>query len=230
MIQPLLNQNLPEIDLNPSAATQTFTLAMGCFWGAESLFGALEGVIRTKVGYAGGTTPAPTYRQLADHIESVQVTFDSEVIALGQLLEVFFAHHTPTKPPRKRQYTSALFFHSEQQKEQMEKALAQAETTFALPVLTELLPYQTFYDAEERHQKWKLRRAPEFMLALQKYYPNFGDFNQSTAVTRVNGFLSGSGRQEVLLEELPILGLSYPLQNKLLTLFLHQGGSPCAVS
>jgi len=192
---------------------------MGCFWGAESVFGALEGVIRTRVGYAGGSTESPTYRHLANHIETVQVDFEADLLPLPQLLTTFFKHHTPTNRLRKRQYTSALFYHSPEQQQLIQKVLQETEARLGQKVTIELLPFQTFTLAEERHQKWKLRRVPELLREFEVLYPKFQEWNDSTAVARVNGYLGGFGKKEQFLEELAALGLSYESQNLLLNQF-----------
>jgi methionine-S-sulfoxide reductase len=227
-MNPLQEDKLPAIDKITYPTTQTATLAMGCFWGPEALFGATEGVIRTRVGYAGGTTPAPTYRRLADHIETVQLDFDPEQITYAQLLAQFFSHHTPTKEPRKRQYTSAIFYHSPEQEQVARQAMKVAEARLQQALQTELIPFQSFYLAEDRHQKWKARRVPAVLAELQKIYPNPEEFNHSTAVARVNGYVGGYGEKDRFMEEMGSLGLSYPVQQTLLAHFLAKdlGGYP----
>ncbi|WP_210465255.1 peptide-methionine (S)-S-oxide reductase MsrA [Rufibacter roseolus] len=222
-MNPFEESKIPRLDQLSYSNIQTATLAMGCFWSPEALFGAIKGVIRTKVGFAGGTTPAPTYRNLADHIETVQVEFDPEQVTYAQLLEKSFAKHTPTQEPRKRQYTSAIFYHSPEQQQAAQYAIKAAEERFKAKVLTQLIPYETFHLAEERHQKWKLRRHPEVLRELQKIYPGFEAFNNSTAVARVNGYVGGYGEQDIFMEEISSLGLSAPVQNIMLALFMAQG-------
>ncbi|EMR03352.1 peptide-methionine (S)-S-oxide reductase [Cesiribacter andamanensis] len=108
----------------PAAATETATFALGCFWKPDALFGLQQGVVRTRVGYAGGSSPAPTYRSLGNHIESLQLEHDPQQIGYEQLLDFFFSWHTPTRPPYKRQYASAIFYHTPAQHQQ---ALAKKE-------------------------------------------------------------------------------------------------------
>ncbi|WP_181305577.1 peptide-methionine (S)-S-oxide reductase MsrA [Rufibacter sp. XAAS-G3-1] len=219
---------LPAIDQRTYDNLQTATFALGCFWGAEAFFGAMAGVVRTRVGYAGGTTPLPTYRSIADHIETVQVEFDPDQVTYPHLLERFFAHHSPTKEPRKRQYTSAIFYHSPQQEQWAKDAIKATEARLEQTVTTELIPYPTFYLAQERHQKWKLRREPAVFHELQKIYPDEVELNYSTAVARVNGYVGGFGEKELLMEELGSLGLSYPVQQLLLAHFLAQPMTGCS--
>ncbi|RDV11307.1 hypothetical protein DXT99_25070 [Pontibacter diazotrophicus] len=88
---------------------ETATFAMGCFWKPDALFGSLEGVIRTRVGYAGGSTSNPTYWHLADHIETVQLDYNPRNLSYQELLSFFFRHHNPLQEFWKRQYMSAVF-------------------------------------------------------------------------------------------------------------------------
>ncbi|MFC6998176.1 peptide-methionine (S)-S-oxide reductase [Rufibacter roseus] len=222
-------ENLPFIDQVAHENVETATLAMGCFWGPEAFYGAMEGVIRTRVGYAGGSTENPTYRSLADHIETAQIDYDADLVSYEQLLQQFFLRHSPTAEPYKRQYTSAIFFKSTEQETAAKKAIKQAEERLGHSIRTELIPYHIFYLAEERHQKWKLRRAPELLSELSKIYPDFHAFNNSTAVARVNGYLGGNGNLERLIKEVASFGLSYPAQQLLLNQYQTQQIDGCSM-
>lgn len=136
------------------------TLAGGCFWCLEAVFELLRGVEKVESGYTGGTVPNPSYEQVCSgttgHAEAVRITFDPEVIAFRDLLEVFFAIHDPTTLNRQgndvgSQYRSAIFTHSPGQ-----KAVA-GEVTAGLavaPVVTEIAPAGVFYPAENYHQEY----------------------------------------------------------------------------
>ena len=180
---------------------------MGCFWSPDALFGSLEGVIRTRVGYAGGSTENPTYRNLADHIEAVQIDFDPAQISYGDLLRIFFSHHKPIAEPWKRQYTSAIFFHDKEQEKFIVQAKEEAEREWKRELFTLTSPYQEFYLAEDRHQKYKLQRQAELMTEFRSRYPNFSDFIHSTAAARVNGYLYGYGSQQAFTNRLGRLRL-----------------------
>lgn len=164
--------------------------------------------MRTRVGYAGGSTTYPTYWALADHIETLQLNYDPEKISYQQLLHVFFASHTPTRQPWKRQYTSAIFCHTHQQREQAAQIIKQLEAQLGKPIYTCLYPYEQFYLAEERHQKYKLQRQTVLMEEFRALYPNMQDFINSTAAARVNGYLYGYGSRAKLLPQLVGFGLS----------------------
>lgn len=147
--------------------TDTAIFAAGCFWGVEKLFFETPGVLSTAVGYTGGTTPDPTYKQVCTgktgHAEAVEVVFDPARIAYRELAKLFFESHDPTTPDRQgpdhgTQYRSAVFFRDAEQ----EKAAKQvrdelvAAKTWTDPVVTEFVPAATFWKAEDYHQKWFL--------------------------------------------------------------------------
>lgn len=101
----------------PDSDWRTATLGMGCFWSPEALFGHLPGVVRTRTGYAGGTTPEPDYRRMGDHTEMVQIDYDPGRISYEELLQVFWDHHNPVNINgyKGRQYLSLVLFHGEEQ-------------------------------------------------------------------------------------------------------------------
>jgi peptide-methionine (S)-S-oxide reductase len=146
------------------------TFGAGCFWGVEESFRQLPGVSETEVGYLGGRTNNPSYKDVcADetgHAEVVQVTYDPAKISYEQLLDVFWSAHDPTTLNRQgpdvgTQYRSAIFFHSPEQERmaRASKEKAQASGKFRRPVVTEITPASTFYRAEEYHQKYLAKRG-----------------------------------------------------------------------
>ncbi|NMB10838.1 MAG: peptide-methionine (S)-S-oxide reductase MsrA [Firmicutes bacterium] len=144
---------------------ETATLAGGCFWCLEALFGSLRGVHSVQSGFAGGTTVNPSYEEvctgLTGHAEVVQVVFDPEIICFHDLLEIFFNVHDPTSPNRQgpdvgTQYRSAIFCHTPEQRQTAEAMIAQleAERFFDLPIVTEVVPFTVFYPAESYHKDY----------------------------------------------------------------------------
>lgn len=141
------------------------TFAAGCFWGVEAAFKNLPGVIETSVGYTGGKTENPSYKQVCTgttgHAEAVTLKFDPNSITYAQLLEYFWRLHDPTTPNRQgpdygTQYRSAIFFHNQEQKklaEQSKKAFDKSGV-FPQPAVTEIVPAQKFYEAEKYHQDY----------------------------------------------------------------------------
>jgi peptide-methionine (S)-S-oxide reductase len=144
------------------------TLAGGCFWCLEAIFKEVKGIEKVVSGYSGGTTVNPTYAQVCSgttgHAESVQLTFDPKTISFKEILAIFFAVHDPTTLNRQggdvgTQYRSAIFYHSEEQKEAAEEAIKQlnASNTWGVPVVTQVDPFRVFYPAEEYHQEYFAR-------------------------------------------------------------------------
>jgi peptide-methionine (S)-S-oxide reductase len=164
-------------------------------------------VVRTRVGYAGGTTPAPTYHHLGDHSEAIEVDYDPRVLSYRDLLDVFFASHAPTHPALSVQYRSAIFHRTEEEREVAEEAIARAAATSGR-IHTALEPFSTFRSAEGYHQKYGLRRYADLTREFRRLYPLERDFVDSTAVARVNGWLSGFATAGQLERELGRTGLS----------------------
>jgi len=145
------------------AGAERATFAAGCFWGVEAAFREIEGVVETSVGYAGGTTPSPTYEQVCaratGHAEAVEVWFDPTSVRYEQLLETFWQIHNPTTRNRQgldigSQYRSAIFFHSPEQEAAARSSLDDERAKRRRQVVTEIVPASAFYRAEEYHQRY----------------------------------------------------------------------------
>ncbi len=158
---------------------ETAVFALGCFWGAERLFWRKEGVWTTAVGYSGGFTPHPTYRETCSgktgHAEAVLVVYDPEKISYAELLRTFFEEHDPTQGMRQgndmgSQYRSAIYYTTEEQKKMAEataKAYNQAlEGDHRGSVTTEIAPAGPFYYAEDYHQQY-LYKVPNGYCGLK---------------------------------------------------------------
>jgi len=144
---------------------ETATLAGGCFWGMEDLFRKLPGVLQTKVGYSGGDLESPLYPQVktgeTGHAESLQIRFDASVLSFEDLLLFFFKVHDPTTLDRQgndrgSQYRSAIFYHSDEQKQMAQKVSDRVTHSkkWPGPVVTQIVGFQKFYPAETYHQDY----------------------------------------------------------------------------
>ena len=147
------------------AEYETATFAAGCFWGVESHFKQVMGVLDTTVGYTGGSAPDPNYRQVCTgttgHAEAVQIMFDPRVVSYEDLLSLFWRMHNPTTPNRQgpdlgSQYRSAIFYHSQEQRIAAEKSKEEFDRSgvYVNKAVTEIVPASTFYPAEEYHQSY----------------------------------------------------------------------------
>lgn len=165
-------------------------------------------MVRTRVGYAGGTTPRPTYHDLGGHAEALQLDYDPAAISYDELLELYFAGHRPTRPAWSSQYRSAIFYADREQEERAEAALVRVSERIGQRLQVELLPDHTFHRAEDYHQKYVLQRHGELVADLRAPYPAFRDFVDSTAAARLNGWLAGARPQAAAEVDLARLGLS----------------------
>ncbi len=163
-IEPIVTGNMENKDM------QKATFAAGCFWGVESMFRQIKGVISTSVGYTGGKMENPTYKDVCSdktgHAEAVEVIYDPSQVSYEKLLEVFWDNHDPTTLNRQgpdfgTQYRSAIFYHTP---EQEKAAIASKEALdksgkFKRPIVTEIVPASEYYRAEEYHQQYYEKRG-----------------------------------------------------------------------
>lgn len=181
----------PAVDepLASAKGTETVVLAGGCFWGVEAVFEHLKGVKSATSGYSGGHIKSPSYEMvsssLTGHAESVSVTFDPSQITFGQILMIFFSvAHDPTQlnrqgPDTGSQYRSAIFYSSNEQKRIAEAYVAQldAAQVYSQKIVTQILPFEAFYRAEEYHQDY-LANHPNDPYIVYNDLPKLGRLKQ----------------------------------------------------
>jgi peptide-methionine (S)-S-oxide reductase len=173
-------------------------------------------VIRTNVGYTGGTKKAPTYHGLGDHSESIRIEYDPSRTSYEKLLEIFWSSHNPAQGPWSTQYKAAVFYHNEEQKRLATETRDREAARRNTKIMTEILPATEFYPAEAYHQKYRLRHDKELMKEFNTMYPSDEDFVNSTLAARMNGYLDGHGTPESLQEELHGFGVSPEVSNRLM--------------
>ncbi len=169
-------------------------------------------MIRTRVGYTGGNKENPTYRTLGDHTESIEVDYDPSIVSYADLLKVFWQGHDPGSRSWSRQYMSAIFYHSEEQKKLALESMKREEERTHGKIYTEISPASRFYRAEDYHQKYYLRQRPELIRELKAIYPSNEDFQDSTVAARLNGYLAIKGPHAAIQAELE--GLLPPEESK----------------
>ena len=146
------------------------TFAAGCFWGVEASFNKLLGVVDTVVGYSGGEVKNPTYRMVCSdttgHAEAVQITYDPAKITYQDLVKAFFDLHDPTTPNRQgpdvgSQYRSVIFYHDQEQHQIAEQVKSELDgsSKYRYSIVTQIVPYQNFYEAEEYHQDYYAKHS-----------------------------------------------------------------------
>jgi peptide-methionine (S)-S-oxide reductase len=161
------NHKIEKDKMNQSddSKLQTATFGSGCFWCSEAIFERVKGIVSVESGYSGGTVPNPTYEAVCSgktgHAEVVQLKFDPNIVSYDELLEIFWKTHDPTTLNRQgadigTQYRSVIFYHNEEQKEKAESSkteLNKAEI-WKDPIVTEIVPFTNFYEAEKYHQDY----------------------------------------------------------------------------
>jgi len=141
------------------------TFAAGCFWGVESIFKQVKGVVETTVGYTGGTYTNPTYRDvctgITGHVEAVMVKYDPKIVSYEELLTIFWRAHNPTTPNRQgpdvgTQYRSMIFYNGEAQRKAAEKSKEDFDRSgvYSNKAVTQIVPASIFYEAEDYHQDY----------------------------------------------------------------------------
>jgi peptide-methionine (S)-S-oxide reductase len=145
---------------------------------------------------------------LGDHTETIQIDYDRDQITFHELLEVFWKSHNPTSRASSRQYMSIIFYHDEEQKRLGLATRSREAANRNSRIHTEIVAYTEFYLAEDYHQKYRLQHEQDLMGEFRRMFPHMGDFVNSTAAARVNGYLAGYGTSQALEEEIDMLGLS----------------------
>lgn len=158
-------ENLPKTIVEVPEGLEVATIGGGCFWCTEAIYQDLKGVEKVLSGYSGGYLAKPTYKQVTSgttgHAEVIQVFYDPTIISFDEILEIFWSTHDPTTLNRQGadvgpQYRSAVFYHSESQKEKAElyKNKLNESGAFNKPIVTEVTPFSNFYVAEDYHQNY----------------------------------------------------------------------------
>ena len=173
-----------------SGETDTATFGLGCFWGPDAAFGAVDGVVRTRVGYAGGTTQSPTYHDIGDHSEVVQVDYLPSLCSYRELLDHAFNAHDQFRQPAKRQYHHLLLFETDHQREVLDDYLDSASFDQS-DLATRIEPLGSFTVAEDYHQKYSLRSHRWATDAFEAAAYDSDGLRESPAAAIVNADLAG---------------------------------------
>jgi len=174
----------------PRESTETATFALGCFWGPDARFGALDGVVRIRVGYAGGTKADPTYHDLGDHTEAFQVDYDPEQRSFESLLDLAFRGHDHTRQPSKRQYQHIVFASTAEQADVISSYLDSRGLTRE-GIATRIEQCSAFHPAEAYHQKHSLRGRRALLNTFEQAGYDDSDLRESPAAAKLNGYAAG---------------------------------------
>lgn len=204
------------MDINQKLSIAVF--ALGWFWGPDAQFGSIKGVVSTRVGYAGGTTNNPSYYNLGDHSESIEIQYDANVITYGELLNMFWNLHNPVYETTNRQYMSRIFYLNDGQKSEVLEIKRQIEVANGEKIYTEIVPLEKFYLAEGYHQKYYLQNTTKLYKTLKEIYGGFSDLVNSTLAARMNGYIAGNLSFSSLKEEMDLVELPKDQHEKVLSI------------
>ncbi|BAT75404.1 Peptide methionine sulfoxide reductase [Vigna angularis] len=182
------------LDQSDQQRLQVAVFALGSFWRSEAVFGCLPGVVRTTVGYAGGSKCNPEYRSLGDHAESVKVEYDPQQITFRELLDIFWSSHDPRQvygqgPDVGKQYRSIIFVNGTEEARMAAVSKEQEQTRSRSSIVTtQILQLGTFYPAESEHQKFELKQNT-ILLQLIGNLPA-EELERSSLATKLNGYVA----------------------------------------
>jgi len=175
---------------------------LGCFWAPDGQFPAEDGVLRTRVGYAGGAKKDPTYRNIMDHTEVIEVEYDPRKTDYKKMLDCFWRFHDPTavehhykNQSNQRQYISLILYASEAEKAFVDESKSEIAKQHRRPIVTQVAPFDCFYEAEGYHQKYHLQCDAQIMSAFG-LRPS--DLCKSVLAAKLNAFVMGYAKRETL--------------------------------
>ncbi|WP_435551736.1 peptide-methionine (S)-S-oxide reductase MsrA [Natrinema sp. CGMCC1.2065] len=189
-----------EFDSQAPEATKTATFGLGCFWGPDAAFGAIDGVVRTRVGYAGGTKSDPSYEVLGDHTEVVQVEYDPEELSFSELLERAFSEHDPYQQPSKRQYQNIVFTETATQHDQLQTFLNDSDLD-SNRITTRFESLDRFHLAEAYHQKFNLRGKRWITDVFAEAEYDDAAIRESPAAAKLNAHVAGNDVSVPFIEQ-----------------------------
>jgi len=169
-------------------------------------------VIRTRVGYTGGKSKDPSYRNMMDHTESVQLEFDPAQISYDKLLSLFWKGHSPICRSS-AQYKSGIWFHNPEQEKKAKESMIEQEKKLSRKVYTDIESAATFYIAEDYHQKFEMQRYKNILQILK--FGSLKEMIDSPLATKLNGYYGGHGSMEQIMVEITKSGLNEEAKSKL---------------
>ncbi|MFW6270460.1 MAG: peptide-methionine (R)-S-oxide reductase MsrB [Bacillota bacterium] len=177
-------------------------LALGCFWGPDASFGAVEGVYFTASGYAGGKKENPNYHNLGSHSETVRITYDPEIISFKEILTKFWDEHNPFSEAYSEQYKSIIFYNDNQQEDVAREFLEEKKEQNSKTIYTELKQMNNFTEAEDYHQNYQLGKNRKLKQYREKLINAGEKLTYSRIMTKLNAYSAGQMNSETMEEEL----------------------------
>lgn len=172
-----------------SAKTEEFVVGLGCFWGVETKFGSLDGVIRTSCGYCGGERSNPTYRNIKDHTETVRVEYDPNITNYRELAQKAISMHNPKSKNRKTQYDNVIFYKNQKEKNILSDIFQEKGYDMS-DLETRIEKLSTYYYAEDYHQKYNLKNHRSLENQFTEVYDE-EEIRDSSLATKINSVVDG---------------------------------------
>ncbi len=170
--------------------------------------------------------PDPTYHRLGDHTEVFQIDYDPTLISYEDILNIFWVNHNPASRAWSRQYMAMILYHDQGQEQIARNSKEIVEKEQGTKVYTEIQPLDSFYLAEDYHQKYYLQNTDKLALEIKSYYPDIEDLTNSTVAARLNGIAGGYGDPQLLEKELDLYGLSTQIEEILQDVVYENPGRP----
>lgn len=213
---------MPSLDQEVPFKKATF--GMGCFWANDALFGAQKGVLRTRVGYAGGATLNPVYKKMGDHTEVIEIEYDPNIISYHDLLKLFWNNHEyGLTTITKRQYMSLILYHDDEQKRVAELEIKVEAGKRNEKLITEVAPAGPFYPAEDYHQKYRLQ---QYSWIVEELGLSPEQLQTSQVAAKLNGYIAGVGTTENFEKDVQQLGIPEKIAGYVkIQLLANYGGS-----
>lgn len=199
---------------------KTATFGMGCFWGPSAEFAMVDGVIRTRVGYTGGKSTMPSYDDLGNHIEVIEVDYNPAVITYEGLVKAYFEYYDATVRPYSQRVKSVVFYRTNKEKRIASNIKAQVSKQVNQALFTEIDPVDVFYLAESEHQLSYLKKETSLYGEITQIFPDEELQLLSVLASKLNGIIAGFGSEEQVLLVLKDSGLSTASMNRVKEIFL----------
>lgn len=187
---------------------QTVTFGMGCFWGPAAEFAVIHGVLRTRVGYAGGDSTTPSYDNLGNHVEVFEVDYDPEILSYEDLVTLYFSIYDATARPFSQRVTSVIYYRNTEEQALAEKVKSSVEAQSEKGIFTILRPIDTFYLAEAKHQLSYLKQEVSLYGEVEAMFGDQDRLLLSILASKLNGFIAGYGSTQEIDDVLEQSSLS----------------------
>ena len=200
----------------------TITFGMGCFWGPAAHFAVVDGVLRTRVGYAGGDSTTPSYDDLGNHIEVFEVDYDPDLLSYEDMVHLYFQFYDATARPFSQRVTPVIYYRNAAEQVIAEDVKLSIENSSEKGIFTVIRPLEVFYLAEEKHQLSYLKQESSLYKEIREIFIEDDALLLSILASKLNGFIAGYGSETDLTYVLKGSGLSDASLDRLKTILSNR--------